>query len=163
MVGHCQCLHGRERKTLIVGNSFDHHRENVGWASTCNSVGQTAGYFLGNVVFLALESKEFANRYIRYPLNLPIQSTGLITLPGKNDQRNEFISLFSLQKGFLLFWGIIFAISTTLVALFKRETDQSYHPDEPHLGLIETYKILIKVLRLPAVRSITLILLTVKV
>ncbi|CAF5008178.1 unnamed protein product, partial [Rotaria socialis] len=37
-------------------------KENLGWASTCNSVGQTAGYFLGNVVFLALESKDFANR-----------------------------------------------------------------------------------------------------
>jgi PAT family acetyl-CoA transporter-like MFS transporter 1 len=59
------------------------YRENVGWASTCNSVGQTAGYFLGNVVFLALESKDFANRYIREPLHMELQSTGLITLPGK--------------------------------------------------------------------------------
>ena len=25
-------------------------RENVGYASTCNSVGQTAGYFLGSVI-----------------------------------------------------------------------------------------------------------------
>jgi PAT family acetyl-CoA transporter-like MFS transporter 1 len=58
-------------------------RENVGWASTCNSVGQTAGYVLGNVVFLALESKDFANRYIRQPLHMELQSTGLITLPGK--------------------------------------------------------------------------------
>ncbi len=55
----------------------------MGWASTCNSVGQTAGYFLGNVVFLALESKDFANRYIRQPLHMELQSTGLITLPGK--------------------------------------------------------------------------------
>ncbi len=57
----------------------------MGWASTCNSVGQTAGYFLGNVVFLALESKDFANRYIRQPFNLELQSTGLITLPGTVD------------------------------------------------------------------------------
>ncbi len=62
---------------------FFSYRENVGWASTCNSVGQTAGYFLGNVVFLALESKDFANRYVREPLNMELQSTGLITLPGK--------------------------------------------------------------------------------
>lgn len=40
-------------------------RQNVGWASTCNSVGQTAGYFLGNVVFMALESPEFCNAYLR--------------------------------------------------------------------------------------------------
>jgi len=65
--------------------------------------------------------------------------------------------------GFLLFWGITFAISTTLVALIKHETDESYDPEEPHFGLVETYKILVKVLCLPAVRSIALILLTVKV
>ena len=63
---------------------MDFHSENVGWASTCNSVGQTAGYFLGNVVFLTLESKDFANRYVRQPLQLPFQSTGLVTLPGED-------------------------------------------------------------------------------
>ncbi|CAF4022198.1 unnamed protein product, partial [Rotaria sp. Silwood1] len=52
-------------------------------ASTCNSVGQTAGYFLGNVIFLALESKDFTNLYVRQPLNLELQSIGLITLSGK--------------------------------------------------------------------------------
>jgi len=54
-------------------------------------------------------------------------------------------------------------ISTTLVALFKQETDQSYEPNEPHFSLIETYKVLIKVLRLPAVRSMAMVLLTIKI
>merc|ERR1719361_2852940 len=42
-------------------------RENVGYASTCNSVGQTAGYFLGYIFYMALESygvltlKDFLN------------------------------------------------------------------------------------------------------
>jgi len=42
-------------------------RENVGYASTCNSVGQTAGYFMGYVFYMALESygvltlKDFLN------------------------------------------------------------------------------------------------------
>lgn len=53
-------------------------RENVGYASTCNSVGQTAGYFLGNVLFLALESAEFCNKYLR----IEPQDTGIVTLPG---------------------------------------------------------------------------------
>jgi PAT family acetyl-CoA transporter-like MFS transporter 1 len=68
-----------------------------------------------------------------------------------------------LFQGFLVFWGVIFAISTTFVALFKHETDETYDLNEPHFGLIETYKILIKVLRLPSVRSVALVLLTVKV
>ncbi|CAI9735524.1 acetyl-coenzyme A transporter 1-like [Octopus vulgaris] len=51
-------------------------KDNVGWASTCNSVGQTAGYFLGNVLFLALESPTFCNKYLR---SVP-SSEGIITL-----------------------------------------------------------------------------------
>lgn len=53
-------------------------RENVGYASTCNSVGQTAGYFLGNVLFLALESADFCNKYLRFQP----QSRGIVTLAG---------------------------------------------------------------------------------
>lgn len=53
-------------------------RCNVGHASTCNSVGQTAGYFLGYVVFIALESADFCNKYIRTTPH----DDGLITLPG---------------------------------------------------------------------------------
>nr|XP_023020136.1 acetyl-coenzyme A transporter 1-like [Leptinotarsa decemlineata] len=34
-------------------------KTNVGHASTCNSVGQTTGYFLSYVVFMALESSTF--------------------------------------------------------------------------------------------------------
>lgn len=53
-------------------------RENVGYASTCNSVGQTAGYFLGNVLFLALESADFCNKYLRFEP----QDQGIVTLSG---------------------------------------------------------------------------------
>lgn len=54
-------------------------RENVGYASTCNSVGQTAGYFLGNVLFLALESADFCNKYLRFEP----QDQGIVTLSGR--------------------------------------------------------------------------------
>lgn len=40
-------------------------KQNVGHASTCNSVGQTAGYFLSYVLFMALESSSFCNMYLR--------------------------------------------------------------------------------------------------
>lgn len=115
-------------------------RRNVGWASTCNSVGQTAGYFLGNVLFLALESADFCNRYLR---SEP-QDEGIVTL-----------------SSFFYFWGIIFFITTTLVWMLKRE-----HPDpdvDPEHGIVETYKQLYKVIRLPAVISYAVILLTSKI
>lgn len=40
-------------------------KENVGHASTCNSVGQTTGFFLSYVLFMALESPTFCNEYLR--------------------------------------------------------------------------------------------------
>ncbi|CAF1373492.1 unnamed protein product [Didymodactylos carnosus] len=120
-----------------------------GWALSMLSrykMGQTAGYFLGNVIFLSLESKDFSNRYIRKLFLLPEANHGLVTLPG-----------------FLFFWGFIFIISTTFIALFKHEEDDTVHSDEPHFGIIETYKILFKLLKLSCVREIAIILLTVKI
>lgn len=54
-------------------------RCNVGYASTCNSVGQTAGYFIGYVLFISLESAEFCNSYLR---STP-SDEGILTLHGK--------------------------------------------------------------------------------
>lgn len=57
-------------------------RKNVGYASTCNTVGQTAGFFLGNVVFLALESADFCNRALWFLRDDPTSNVGLVTLSG---------------------------------------------------------------------------------
>lgn len=62
-------------------------KENVGYASTCNSVGQTAGYFLGNVLFLALESADFCNKYLRFEP----QDRGIVTLSGTQDSLSYLI------------------------------------------------------------------------
>ncbi|KAK7486147.1 hypothetical protein BaRGS_00022613 [Batillaria attramentaria] len=114
-------------------------RQNVGWASTCNTVGQTAGYFLGNVLFLALESADFCNNYLRW---VP-QKEGIVTL-----------------GSFLYFWGIVFFATTTVVGLLKPER---VDPDvDPEQGIVDTYKTLLNVIRLPSVMSYALILLTAK-
>ncbi|XP_066997962.2 acetyl-coenzyme A transporter 1 isoform X2 [Anabrus simplex] len=115
-------------------------RCNVGYASTCNSVGQTAGYFLGYVLFISLESADFCNKYLR---STP-QSVGLITL-----------------SGFLLFWGVAFLITTTVIAFVKKEHNPS--PRDPHLGIRETYSVLWKILKLPAIQAIMIVLLTSKI
>ncbi|XP_075541411.1 acetyl-coenzyme A transporter 1-like isoform X1 [Dermacentor variabilis] len=119
-------------------------RRHVGYASTCNSVGQTAGYILGNVVLLALESADFCNRYLR---SVP-HKDGIVTL-----------------DGFLYFWGILFMVTTTLVALLKHEqdastTDEDGHPD---LGITQTYKMALRIFQLPSVRTQCIFLLTCKV
>lgn len=118
-------------------------RENVGYASTCNTVGQTAGFFMGNVVFLALSSADFSNRYLR----TEAQSTGVVTF-----------------SGFFYFWGIVFLVSTTLVGFFKREkSEQELHGEESVEGIVDGYKTLVKILRCPSILKFMVILLTFKV
>lgn len=119
-------------------------RENVGYASTCNSVGQTAGYFLGNVLFLALESANFCNKYLR----TEPKDTGIVTL-----------------SDFLFFWGIVFLVSTTLVAIFKGENEPSKgktRVQEETQGVMETYKLLFSIIKMPTVFTFCFLLLTAK-
>ncbi|XP_076138087.1 acetyl-coenzyme A transporter 1 [Alosa pseudoharengus] len=120
-------------------------RENVGYASTCNSVGQTAGYFLGNVLFLALESADFCNKYLRFEP----QEKGIVTL-----------------SDFLFFWGIVFLVSTTLVAILKKENNQKdlkKKKREETQGVMETYKLLFSIVKMPTVFTFCGLLLTAKI
>ena len=62
---------------------------------------------------------------------------------------------------FLYMWGFVFLITTTLVMFLKHEkTDPNEDPDQ---GIISTYKLLWKIVRLKSVASLVLILLTCKV
>nr|CAD7259345.1 unnamed protein product [Timema shepardi] len=143
-------------------------RCNVGHASTCNSVGQTAGYFLGYVVFVGLESAEFCNTYLR---STPAD-TGIITLPGDTNLKDitrhsdEFLEIDEWIESFrfLYFWGVVFLATTTLVALFKTERpcDHPSHPEQ-EMGIMQTYHLLWKIIQLPSIRTTVLILLTCKI
>ncbi|KAK9501712.1 hypothetical protein O3M35_012388 [Rhynocoris fuscipes] len=117
-------------------------RHNKGYASTCNSVGQTAGYFLGYVVFIALESPDFCNNYIR---SEP-QPGGMVTL-----------------SGFLYFWGIVYIVITTLVAIFKREVEETRADLPPLEAAKQSYKLLFTIFKLPSIRLFSFILLTAKI
>ncbi|CAB3374202.1 Hypothetical predicted protein [Cloeon dipterum] len=116
-------------------------RSNVGHASTCNSVGQTAGYLLGYVLFMALESAEFCNSYLR---SQP-EPHGIITL-----------------AGFLYNWGIVFLVTTTIVAIFKTEKKGDGEV-EHDMGLVESYKLLWSIIKLPSIRTTICILLTCRI
>lgn len=99
--------------------------------------------FIGYVILLVFESTEFCNKYI---FSEP-QTEGLITL-----------------AGFLKFWGIVFLITTVLLAIFKKEHSElekelEEHPD---YGVTKAYPILWKIIKLKPVLKVTLMLLTVK-
>lgn len=120
-------------------------KQNVAYASTCNSVGQTTGFFFGYVLFLALESAEFCNNYLRFEP----ENVGIVTL-----------------AGFFFFWGWVFLVTTTVVAAFKKEyehaTDlehETYHEQSIHAA----YGSLLQIIKLPAIRSLAVVLLTCKV
>lgn len=117
---------------------------NVGHASTCNSVGQTAGFFLSYVLFMALESPTFCNTYLR---SVP-EKEGLVTL-----------------AGFLYFWGWIFILTTTIVAVMKKEREMhdAEHQSVPDRDIKNAYSLLLQILKLEPVKLLVLILLTSKI
>ena len=61
----------------------------------------------------------------------------------------------------MYFWAWVFVIATTLTALLKHERPES--SDEQPEGVINTYKMLWKIIKLPAVMKYCALLLTCKV
>lgn len=117
-------------------------RENVGYASTGDTVGHLSGFFIGNALFLGLTSADFSNRYLRTQPS-PL---GVIAF-----------------SGFLHFWGIVFLVTTTLIGLFKHEKSEELPGEESVQGIVDGYKTLIQILRCPGILSFASILLTFKV
>ena len=81
-------------------------KKNRGRGPVCNSIGQNIGYFLSFVGFLALNDAESSETLWRPLLGLPSNPTS---------------GLVSLQS-FIRCMGYLMLITTTAVALFKRET-----------------------------------------
>eukprot|EP00118_Oscarella_pearsei_P021527 m.242197 g.242197 ORF g.242197 m.242197 type:complete len:518 (+) comp40215_c1_seq12:83-1636(+) len=115
-------------------------KRNIGHQSTCNSSGQTIGYFLGYVVFLALESPHFCNTYIR---SEP-REYGVVTL-----------------SGFLCFWGIVFIVTTTLLWMFKRE--KPVPREEESISAIAVYKQSLAMLKRPILQNYFIVVLTSRI
>lgn len=102
---------------------------------------------IGNSLFLILESTEFCNDYIRPYLGLENQKHGLVNL-----------------KEFMDFFGLVFIVSTTMILLFKKETNQ-YNEEsiEINLSINDTFKLLLKIINLEPVKKLLLILFTCKI
>ncbi|KAF9281063.1 hypothetical protein BGZ68_006859 [Mortierella alpina] len=115
-------------------------KENLSYASTAQTIGLNTGYFLSFTVFLAFNSSEFSNKYFR---TIP-QDYGLVPL-----------------GGYLKFWAMMYlAITLWLVIMKKEERSQS---DEDDIGIKAVYKIILRIIRLPHMKSFMLVLLTAKI
>jgi MFS transporter, PAT family, solute carrier family 33 (acetyl-CoA transportor), member 1 len=110
--------------------------QNIAYASTAQTVGITAGSFLSHTVFLALQAPDFANHWFR---TVP-QDVGILTL-----------------GGYMTFWGWFYLIVTAGLAFFKRE-----NKDANKEGIMEVYRSMWAVLKLPNIITIVIIHLIAK-
>ena len=182
-------------------------RANVGYASTCNSIGQTAGifflhychflgtnthsvflspshtqltytetptythphprthtelvcqipsnydvgYFIAYTIFLAFNSPEFCNRYLR---SIPSEG-GMLPL-----------------STFMFFWGCLYVLVTLLLILFQPEQTEKGSRSSIHSGssngsalpqLLSSYADMLRVIRLPSVLSLAAVLITCRI
>jgi hypothetical protein len=110
---------------------------NISYASTAQTVGLTAGQFLSYTVFLAFNSKDFANHYFRTePLDYGLLSLG----------------------GYLTFWGWAYIAVTIGLAIAKRE-ERTKNED----GIWDVYKIMWGVLQLKNIQTIIIVHLIAKI
>ncbi|KAI0017920.1 acetyl-CoA transporter 1 [Xylariomycetidae sp. FL0641] len=110
---------------------------NVSYASTAQTVGLTAGQFLSYTVFLAFNSKDFANKYFRaIPSEEPMMSLG----------------------GYMTFWGWAYIAITIGLALMKKE-ERTKNED----GIWDVYKIMWDVLKLKNIQTIIIVHLISKI
>lgn len=86
-------------------------RENVGYASLCNSIGQSLGVFLSNQGLIALSDPLFCHQFLGLA-----KGRVLLTL-----------------EMFMLFWGAVFIVVTCAVWIGKKET----HMINPAAGPIQ--------------------------
>ena len=110
---------------------------NKGLAAVCNSVGQNVGYFISYVGFLTLNDPAVCNKYLR---SVPNVDEGLVSL-----------------AGFMAFFGWVFVGTTLYVWIFKTEAIAEEPP-----ALSETYGQLWSVMKLPAMRTLIVVLFTCK-
>jgi PAT family acetyl-CoA transporter-like MFS transporter 1 len=115
-------------------------KESVGYASICNSIGQTLGVLFSNQGFIAFSDATWCQRYLGFE-----DGATLVTLPG-----------------FIRFWSYVFLLITFLVAILKTER-KDQEGDEIPSGILETYSQVFKIIGKRPVRLLALVLLTCKV
>eukprot|EP00605_Chrysophyceae_sp_TOSAG23-4_P002509 GSChrysophyteH1.ASY1.ANO1.2772.1 assembled CDS len=112
--------------------------ENVGYASTANSIGQNFGQFIANQGFISLSDTTWCHRFLGTPIGYSVATL----------------------SSFMTVGGVAFVVVTLIIALLKKEKQlpEAEQPD----GIIDTYKQIISLMRLAPVQSLIMILLTFK-
>jgi hypothetical protein len=109
----------------------------LSYASTAQTVGLTGGQFLSSTVFLAFNSKDFANKWFR-------------TIPGDT-------GLISLG-GMLAFSGWLYLLVTLGLTVLKRE-ELTKNED----GVWDTYKVMVNILKMKNIQALIIVHLIAKI
>ncbi|XP_025202719.1 acetyl-coenzyme A transporter 1-like [Melanaphis sacchari] len=112
-------------------------RENLRYASTCNTSGQALGVAFGYVLFILLESEKFCNKWLR--------STA---------QKGGMISM----EGYLLFWGITYTMVSASIAIFVKERCNQVDKISK-IDVKQMYKLLWKIINLRTMKIFTAVML----
>jgi len=161
-------------------------KKNRGKGPICNSIGQNIGYFLSFVGFLALNDVDSSENLWRPLLRLPSKpGVGLVSLGGFVKFMGSFmlvitilISLFKAEIDMSIEGGDCLTVGNcngsggrsdttdteTLLPKKKQQQDDDDDDDNEidayEIGIMETYHRLWAVVKLPAVQSMIMILLT---
>lgn len=119
-------------------------RRNVGYAATCNMVGQVVGYTISYSILLVFESKDFCNHFLF------------------KEPRDEGLISFAT---FIRFCGISFIVVTVLIAILKHENMdlQEELEDHPDYGVKKAYPVLWKIIKLKPVIKLAILIISVKI
>lgn len=64
---------------------------------------------------------------------------------------------------FFFTWGIMIIVVTTLICIFKKEKEHESEENHVRLSIVQNYKLLWNILKLPDIRVLLLALATMKV
>ncbi|KAI5959407.1 uncharacterized protein KGF55_005384 [Candida pseudojiufengensis] len=129
--------------------------ESLSYASTAQTIGINTGYFSSFTIFLALNSPDFANKYLR---SIP-KDVGLFTL-------GQYLRFWGFM--YLLVTGIVFFVPEDPPHLInsikdKRVKNQDvYNLKDKWTQLTQVYSSMYEVLKLPNVQTFVIILLLAK-
>ncbi|SCU81358.1 LAFA_0C04302g1_1 [Lachancea sp. 'fantastica'] len=128
-------------------------KDSLSYASTAQTVGLNTGYFLSFTIFLAFNSAEFMNKYVRV---IP-KDHGIVSLGGYMKFAG---ALYVLVTFYLVFFTT--ENPTDVPALPKKKSDEkvddfidyNYDTNPAHTSLSNVYRSFFKVLKLPSVQSL---------
>ncbi|RIA90068.1 acetyl-coenzyme A transporter 1 [Glomus cerebriforme] len=118
--------------TLLSKNSLS-------YASTAQTIGLNTGYFLSFTVFLAFNSADFSNKYLR-----------------KVPSDDGFLSLGS----YLTFWSFVY-LFVTIWLIFVKGEDATHSSDEMDIKTV--YQTIWNICKMPHMRRFILVLLVAKI